>query len=176
MSVVQFLKQSVTFIHQGFTGAGAGLSVEQLHFSPTGDSHPIAWIVWHGARIEDFFVQQVFQGKPQLWDEGGWAAKTGLPEKGIGTGQATDDAKAVRIKDLDAFREYAGAVAARTDAFLDGLSDDDLAREVALGQRVERLGEAISLHFVTHLNGHRGEVNTLRGIMGFPPVMLNRGG
>ena len=27
-----------------------------------------------------------------------------------------------------------------------------------------------------HLNGHRGEVNTLRAMMGFPPALANQGG
>jgi len=29
---------------------------------------------------------------------------------------------------------------------------------------------------VIHLNGHRGEVNLLRGMMGLDPVLLNQGG
>ena len=54
-------------------------------------------------------------------------------------------------------------------------SDDDLAREVKLGQRTEALGESINLHLVMHLNGHRGEINLIRGMLGFDPVLLNQG-
>lgn len=170
------MKQSLTFIHRVFLTAGDGLTPEQLHFSPEGESHSIAWIQWHGARIEDLLVQQVFQGKPQIWEAENWAERTGLPAQGFGTGQATDDAKAIRIKDLDAFHQYAEAVAKQTDAFLDGLDDAALERQVTLGQRQETLGESITLHLVTHLNGHRGEINLLRGEMGFQPVTANTGG
>ncbi|MCZ2109342.1 MAG: hypothetical protein LC118_07230, partial [Dehalococcoidia bacterium] len=132
--------------------------------------------MWHGARIEDLFFQQIFQGKQSEWDEGGWAAKTGLPEKGFGTGQSNEDARAVRITSRDAFRQYQQRVGERAMAYLDTIGDEDLTREVKLGEKTETLGESINLHLVIHLNGHRGEINLLRGMMGFDPVLLNQGG
>lgn len=176
MAAIDFMRQTLEFVHRGFRGAGDGLSDEQLHFVPEGQSHSIAWCMWHGARIEDLFFQQIFQGKPSEWDTGGWAAKTGLPEKGFGTNQPADEARNLRIGSLDEFRAYQGKVAELADSYLAGLSDDDLSREVRLGERVETLGQSINLHLVIHLNGHRGEINLLRGMMGFDPVLLNQGG
>ena len=176
MSSIDFMKQTLDFIHRGFRGAPDGLSDEQLHFVPEGQSHSIAWCMWHGARIEDLFFQQLFQGKPAEWETGGWAAKTGLPEKGFGTGQSTEDAANVRITSLPAFREYQAKVAELSTAFLSGLSEADLSREVKMRDQTESLGQSINLHLVIHLNGHRGEVNLLRGMQGFDPVLLNQGG
>lgn len=59
-------------------------------------------------------------------------------------------------------------------AFLDSLDDEGLKREVKLGEKTETIGESINLHLVIHLNGHRGEVNLLRGMQGFDPVLLTR--
>jgi hypothetical protein len=178
MNTVDFLRQTIRFLQESFRVAGDGLSDEQLHYSPEGESHSIAWVQWHAARIEDMFVQQLFQNQSQEWDTGGWAARTGLPEKGFGTRQPTDEAKAVRITDRGAFAEYQAKVAAHTNAFLDQAAGDEsiLEREIKLGERTEQIGESITLHMVTHLNGHRGEVNLLRGEMGFQPVLPNRGG
>jgi len=176
MNAVDFMKQTLEFLHRGFRGATEGLSDDQVHFVPEGESHSIAWIVWHAARIEDLFIQQIFQRQQGEWEAGGWAAKTGLPEKGFGTGQSLEDAKAIRIGDMEAFRQYVEKVAGLTDQFLGSLTDDELGREVKLGERTETLGESINLHLVMHLNGHRGEVNLLRGMMGFPPVLMNQGG
>ncbi len=176
MDAVQGIQQAMSFLHQSFRGAGSGLSDDQLHWSPEGESHSIAWVLWHAARIEDLFIQQVFQQKQQEWEAGGWADRTGLPPRGFGTGQPTADAKSLRIADLEAFGEYAARIAALADEFIAGLSEADLDREVKLGERVEKLGQSITLHLVTHLNGHRGEVNTLRGMMGFAPVLVNQGG
>jgi uncharacterized damage-inducible protein DinB len=175
-TAIDFMKQTLDFIHRGFKGAPDGLSDEQLHFVPEGQSHSVAWCMWHGARIEDLFFQQVFQAKPAEWDAGGWAARTGLPEKGFGTGQTNEEAHAIRIADLRAFQDYQAQVAALSMDFLGGLDEPGLAREVTLRDRKETLGESINLHLVIHLNGHRGEINLLRGMMGFEPVLLNQGG
>jgi uncharacterized damage-inducible protein DinB len=176
MTAIDFMKQTLDFIHRGFRGAPEGLSLDQLHFVPEGQSHSIAWCMWHGGRIEDLFFQQIFQGKKSEWETGGWAAKTGLPEKGFGTGQSTEDAATIRIGDLAAFREYQAKLIELTSAYLDSLTDADLTREVKLGEKTEAVGESINLHLVIHLNGHRGEINLLRGMMGFEPVLLNQGG
>jgi len=132
--------------------------------------------MWHAARIEDLFIHQIFQGKPAEWETGGWAVRTGLPEKGFGTGQSVEDARAVRIGDLGAFAQYRDRVAALADAYVGALNEDGLAREVKLRERTETVGESINLHLAIHLNGHRGEINLLRGMMGFEPVLLNQGG
>lgn len=176
MAAIDFIRDNLTFVHRGFRQAANGLSKDQIHFVPPGQSHSIAWIMWHAARIEDMLIHQVFQAQPAEFKSGGWAAKTGLPEKGFGTGQSTEDAANVHIRDLDAFNEYRETVIGQSDAFLASLTDDDLTREVQLGEKTETLGESINLHLVTHLNGHRGEVNLLRGMMGFDPVMTNQGG
>ncbi len=176
MSATHYMKQSLNFIHGSLRTAGEGLTPDQLHFVPEGESHSIAWIMWHGARVEDLIVQQMIRGEKQEWESGGWADRTGLPAKGFGTGQSTEDAKSIRVTDLDAFAQYVKAVAGHTDALLDSVSDSELEREITVGQRTESVGQAITLHLITHLNGHRGEVNLLRGMMGFAPVLPNQGG
>ncbi len=35
------------------------------------------------------------------------------------------------------------------------------------------MSESIRLHLLTHLNGHRGEINLIRGMQGLPPLMAN---
>jgi hypothetical protein len=132
--------------------------------------------MWHAARIEDFFFQRVYGGGQEEWRTGGWAERCGLPDRGFGTGQSTEEAQSVRIGDREAFHAYQAEVHRRAMEYLDGLTDADLDRETKLGDNVEPLGHSINLHLTVHLNGHRGEVNMLRGIMGFPPVLVNQGG
>ena len=175
MSAVAYFRESMDFLHGAFAAADSGLTDAQLHFIPPGESHSIAWVLWHAARMEDRFVQRIFQDRPTEWETGGWARRTGLPAAGFGTGQTTAEASAIRIADRAAFAQYAARVAALTDAFLGGLTDDDLAREVRV-RAVETVGFAINRHLVTHLNGHRGEVNLLRGMLGFAPVLPDQGG
>lgn len=176
MSATKYMKMSLAFLHGSFKQAGEGLTDEQLHFVPEGESHSIAWIMWHGPRVEDLIVQQVIGGGPTEWQRGGWAAKTNLPEKSFGTGQSTEEAKAITIADRATMMSYLDTVFSLTNQLLDEVDEAGLEREVKLGERTETVGQAITLHLVTHLNGHRGEINLLRGMMGFGPVMPNQGG
>ena len=94
---------------------------------------------------------------------------------GSGRGSRTTDAQAIHIADMGAFAEYQEAVWAATARFLDGATDADLEREVQSRTGTESVGEAISLHMLGHFNGHRGEINTLRGMQGMPTVMAAQG-
>ena len=172
MSTVAFIQRSLEFTHAALIDARNG-SDEQLHFVPERGSHSIAWCLWHTSRVEDLIISRV-TGEPQLWSEE-WAARTGLPFEGFGTGMADEDARQVRVGDLEALGRYQDAVFERTAQFLASATDEDLEREIPARNGSESVGEAISLHMMGHFNGHRGEINTLRGMQGMPTVMAAQG-
>lgn len=172
MSTVDFIVRSLDFTHNALRDARNGTD-EQLHFVPPEGSHSIAWCLWHTARVEDLIMSRV-SGQDPVWSED-WAAKTGLPYDGFGTGMSDDDAQQVHITDMQAFNDYQEAVFARTADFLANATDEDLEREIPARNGTESVGEAISLHMMGHFNGHRGEINTLRGMQGMPTVMAAQG-
>src|SRR6266508_389592 len=116
----------------------------------------------------DNMVQYILQNKKTpLWVEGGYAAKTGLPEMVQGTGMATADAQALRIKDLGAFKEYMGKVWASTDALIAENDPALLDRMVT----VRPLGEmhamrALGMVCLTHGMTHFGEIELARTLVG----------
>ena len=173
MSTVDFIRRGLDFAHGALADARNGTD-EQLHFVPPKGSHSIAWCLWHTARVEDLIVNARILSQPTIWNAE-WAERTGLPAEGFGTGQPDADAQKVRIADMDAFAAYQEAVWAATARFLDGATDADLEREVPTRAGTESVGEAISLHMLGHFNGHRGEINTLRGLQGMPTVMAAQG-
>lgn len=172
MSTVDFIARSLDFTHNALRDARNGTD-EQLHFVPEGGSHSIAWCLWHTSRIEDLMLTRITGGTP-VWSQE-WADKIGLPFEGFGTNMSDDDAQAIHIKDMQAFNDYQEAVFQRTADFLGSASDEDLEREIPAREGTESVGEAISLHMMGHFNGHRGEINTLRGMQGMPTVMAAQG-
>jgi len=112
--------------------------------------------------------------QPAIWNEE-WARRTGLPAEGLGVGQTDEDAQKIRIDDMKALAAYQEAVWAATARFLDTATDAELEREVPSRTGTESVGEAISLHLLGHFNGHRGEINTLRGMQGMPTVLAAQG-
>ena len=173
MSTVAYIQRALAFAHAALADARNGTD-EQLHFVPDHGSHSIAWCLWHTTRIEDLLVNVRFKGGAPIWDKA-WADKTGLPLEGFGTNMDDDEAQAVHIGDMAAFQQYQEAVWAATDEFLRKASDAELEREIPSRTGTESVGEAISLHMIGHFNGHRGEINTLRGMQGMPTVMAAQG-
>ena len=172
MSTVSFIQRSLEFTHNALIDARNGTD-EQLHFVPEQGSHSIAWCLWHTARVEDLIMSRV-TGGDLVWSEE-WAGKTGLPFDGFGTGMSDDDAREVHVTDMDALNGYQDAVFEQTASFLANATDEDLEREIPARNGTESVGEAISLHMMGHFNGHRGEINTLRGMQGMPTVMAAQG-
>jgi hypothetical protein len=112
---------------------------------------------------------------PEIWDER-WAERTGLPFDGAGTGMSDEEAQQVTLKDMEAFREYQEAVWKQTEEYLNSVTADDLlAERPTRDGGTETIGQGISLHMLGHFNGHRGEINLLRGMQGMPTVLQREG-
>jgi uncharacterized damage-inducible protein DinB len=174
MSTVDYIKNSLGFAHRALADARNG-TPEQLHFVPEHGSHSIAWCLWHTARVEDLIINARSRQAPQVWNED-WAKRIGLPFEGMGTGMSDEQAQGIRIENLDAFKEYQEAVWTQTDEYLGSLTDKDLEREIPTRDGgTESVGQGISLHMLGHFNGHRGEINTLRGMQGLPTVLVHEG-
>lgn len=173
MSTVDFIRRSLDFAHRALADARNGTD-EQLHFVPEQGSHSIAWCLSHTARVEDLIINGRVRQEPPIWNDE-WARRTGLPVEGTGNGLSDEEAQQIRISDIDAFAEYQEAVWEQTGEFLRTASDEDLEREVPSRTGTESIGESISLHMLGHFNGHRGEINTLRGMQGMPTVLAAQG-
>jgi hypothetical protein len=108
-----------------------GLDNEQLLMQPGGDANPIAWLIWHLARVQDAELAGLV-GDRQLWQDGDWASRFGLePDPhNHGYGHTADEVRAVRPESVDALLEYLDAVDARTKENLRALTPSDLDRVV----------------------------------------------
>jgi uncharacterized damage-inducible protein DinB len=108
-----------------------GLDREQLLARPDPAANPIAWLVWHTARVQDHHVGELL-GVAQLWVGDNWAGRFGLdpdPDN-TGYGHTPDDVARVVPVRADDLLDYLGAVQARTVAFLATLTDGALDRVV----------------------------------------------
>lgn len=172
MTAVEFIHLELKRLHQMFDKAIADLTPEQLHAVPGG--HPkantIAWGVWHYVRTEDNVVRFILQNRrPTVWQEGSYADRLGLPPVAQGTGMSTEDAHALRIKDVGLFTEYIQRVWASTDEFIAGADAASLGRVVTLKPlgnmpAIRALGQVGLSHGMTHI----GEISLARTLLGLP--------
>jgi hypothetical protein len=173
LTAADFIRAQLARLHAGLDRVMADLTPEQLHAVPAG--HPrantIAWGVWHYVRTEDNIVRWVIQDRrPPVWTEGGYPQKLGLPPAAQGTGMSTAEAQALRINDLDLFREYTRKVWASTEALFDGATPELLGKTITvkpLGDMtvVQCLGQVGLTHGMTHL----GEIELARLLVASRP-------
>ena len=174
MTAVELVHMELKRLHKMLDGSLSGLTTDQLHATPGGNpkANTIAWAVWHVVRTEDNVVRFVLQNRrPPVWTEGGYPEKLGLPPVAQGTGMSTEDAHALRIKDVDLFREYMQKAWASTDEFfahVDPATLDKIVTVKPLGDMpmIRVLAQVCASHGMMHF----GEMELARVLVGAAPV------
>lgn len=105
-----------------------GLTAAERRHQPGPESNHIDFIVWHVARVEDMWIQMFAQGKPPIWESGGWSEKLGIPTKEIGFGFTIEQARDLPVYDYDLMDEYAKEVRASTLAYIDTATVEELSK------------------------------------------------
>jgi hypothetical protein len=142
------------------------LNDDQLSWRPSPLAHNIAFTLWHIARSEDNMQNDVNQ-RGTVWANGGFAAKWGYPEKGVGTNWDDERAASLRMPGKSRLLEYVTAVFAACDEAADKL-DEALLNETRKsgflgGDAI--VGEVL-LGSITHANRHLGEMEYIKGLQG----------
>ena len=145
-----------------------GLTTEQLTYRIDADANPIAWLVWHLTRVQDDHVAAAF-GAPQVWTDGGWAARFGLPPGSIDTGYGHNRTQVAAVSEACAasalLDDYHGAVYEQTLKLVSGITDADLDRVV---DTTWRPPVTLGVRLVSVLNDgaqHAGQAAFVRGVV-----------
>jgi len=162
----ELLRQQLTGYHDILEQTIGDCGRQTLDHNPAGATITnVGSIYAHTLFAEDSIVHGMLQGKPPLYQTGDWASRTKLamPKPGEFT---PEWARSVKL-DLPVFQQYAKAVYAATDAYVNGLSDADLDRKVQTGF----VGEQTVAFVVSNILGwhaaqHTGEIAALKGVQG----------
>jgi uncharacterized damage-inducible protein DinB len=161
MDTIDFIRQLLAAVRRQTDEAMKDLTVEQFNWTPSGTANPISAIFVHFLNSEDAFIQVQMQGKPKIWDEGGWAEKTGVKVP-PGYSGGWEEVKNMTLA-LEPLLAYQQAVRAATVACLDKLTPGELDR-VMKTARGDRSVATIFTLVVNHALIHSGEIGALKGI------------
>jgi uncharacterized damage-inducible protein DinB len=130
MDVRELLIDHFERIRELYVDLPDGLDVDTAHHRPGGTGNPIAWLLWHTARVQDDHVAGLSGGQ-QAWEDG-WADRFDLPfdRHDIGYGHSSEDVDAVRIERLEDLVDYHEAVHQLSLAYVGRVDDDELDRVV----------------------------------------------
>jgi hypothetical protein len=148
-------------------GAVDGVELAMLTEAPSPGANPIAWLVWHAARVQDDHLAEIL-AVDQVWVGDDWARRFGLdPDpSNTGYGHSARDVAAVRPESPEVLLEYLDAVDRRTRTMLGSLTPAELDRivdwgwdpPVTLGVRLVSIADD-SLQ-------HLGQAAYVRGLLG----------
>ena len=175
MTALEFVHAELKRLHGMLDKAIGDLPPAQLHAVPA--NHPnantLAWTFFHYVRTEDNVVRFVLQNRrPTVWAEGGYAEKLGLPPVAQGTGMSPADAQALRLKDIELFRDYMQKVWASTEEFLTKTDPAVLDRVVTVKPLGDMPGiRALGQTCLSHGMAHAGEIELVRTLVGAGPAI-----
>ncbi|MFY9775589.1 MAG: DUF664 domain-containing protein [Trebonia sp.] len=154
-------------IRETVTDTLYGLTAEQLTYRADADANPIAWLIWHLTRVQDDHVAAAF-GVPQVWSDGGWAGRFGLPGSSD-TGYGHNTIQVAAVSEACAasalLADYHEAVYEQTIKLVSGITDADLDRVVDTSWRPP---VTLGVRLVSVLNDdaqHAGQAAFVRGIV-----------
>ncbi len=157
------------------------LTLEQINHHERAGVLPLAFSFVHFQKHQDGAVSRTFRGEQPLWEQGGWAERTGVNIDKGGREESVEEMEQLRIGDLDAFREYQSAVIARTAETLEGVTIEELS-EVIIAELPENMRniycaivvdggpirklESLECFVYQHGLRHMGEVEHGRALVG----------
>lgn len=167
MSKKDMLKGQIAITRMVIDGTMADVNPEQVMKAPGGTAHPIGATYAHSVLSEDAVINGMLRKQPMIATTD-FEGKTGTsdPMPAFGEGGLYDWACDVKI-DLPKVLEYAKAVHAQTDKYIDDLSDDDLSQKVEFGGMGQQsIADVITLIAIVHPSNHIGEISALKGVGG----------
>jgi Protein of unknown function (DUF664) len=168
MRSIELITDAFGRIRETVTDTLYGLTAEQLTYRVDADANPIAWLIWHLTRVQDDHVAAAF-GVPQVWSDGGWAARFGLPRGSMETGYGHSRHQVAAISEAVAasglLTEYHDATYQQTVKLVSGIADADLDRVVDTSWRPP---VTLGVRLVSVINDdtqHAGQAAFVRGIV-----------
>jgi len=116
MDANELLTDHFERIRELYVAVPTDLSAQDAHHRPGGSGNPVAWLLWHTARVQDDHVARL-AGVEQAWHDG-WSDRLDLPfdRDDIGYGHTPSEVAALRVDDLqplgDLIRVRAGELSA----------------------------------------------------------------
>ena len=163
MDVIEYIRRQMAGMRRSINGNMQNMSGELFNYPSPGTANTISATYVHLIYSEDHFVQEILQDKTTVWDSGQWSEKVGIPKPpDIG-----EDWSAFKRQQLPVQPQldYAAAVWAATDAYLDTLSAEDLDRYVQFAGGERTVADMLLLATSQAL-GHNGEIAALKGVQG----------
>lgn len=169
-TALALIKEEIKNAHDMLESVVVDIKPEDIQKDPGGKAFPLGSLYAHLVFSEDAIVNGMIRKSVPLF-AGEWAAKTGAssPMPAMDANWAANNetwSKSVTI-DLTLLQTYAKAVYANTDAYIATLTDDDMEKEIDMGDwGKKKLGLLLAGFVVGHTYSLAGEISAIKGVHG----------
>jgi hypothetical protein len=163
MDTIEYIKREQAGMRRFVEMTLKDMTPELFNWPAPGTANTISATFLHFINVEDHFVNELIQGKAQVWESGGWSRKTGI-DKPPSIGEDWTGFKHRKVE-IGPLLEYKAAVWAATDAYMAGVTPAELDRMVPFAGSERTVAEILMLAS-TQSHGHAGEIAALKGIQG----------
>lgn len=169
MNTLELLKVNLFVAHDSFAKTTADITQEMADWVPPGMAHPIGERFAHAVAAEDWMIHSIAQGGAP-WFASSWAGKAGFGNASQLTfTYTTEQARAFRIDDVNALREYQNAIFADSAGYLSNLDGAAMERMIdmtAIGYGKVPAPVWWSTFVIGHVHDLMGEISILKGCLG----------
>jgi len=178
--ILDSLQRRMRAMHSLWEDAVATMTLDHVNAVEREPVLPIAFSLFHFVQIEDLSATMLGAG-PMVYDDA-WGGRMGLAIADHGKHRTVDEMVHQRIGDYDAFREYMGAVFAKTEGWLAELDPATLTDVVVAPPYPPNIASTYSArvggeHGITRLDAaecwiyqhglrHMGEIEHARALVG----------
>lgn len=165
MSDIDTLREGLQWANQVMEMTIADVTAEIADWLPPGNAHPVGASYVHAIVAQDTIVNAMIKGGAPLMAST-WAGKTGCSDPQFLN--AAEWSRSVKV-DVPAFREYAQAVYAASEEYLNTLTEADLqsTRDLSqAGMGIRTVRWIFNAIIIGHMNNLAGEISAAKGAQG----------
>jgi hypothetical protein len=163
MDAIAYLQIEFDALRRRYGETMAGITDEQLNWTPPGTANSIGVNLLHCVAGEDLFVQQLIREKPTLWETQNWGEKIGVPVAPGGP-VGWEEARQANLN-LAAIMEFEEAVCEETLTYLNSLTPEALDRPVSFFGSERPVAFLLAI-IIFHSFEHLGEISAIKGVQG----------
>lgn len=139
MRAMELLERQFGSVHSILHAVADDLTQDEMTTRTLADTNLLAFDFWHVSRVQDWVLQTLVRGVPELIDEPRWQGRGRLATHGIGVGMTLDEADelahSLALADVLA---YADAAHANVISWLQAHTDEELERQPDVPEYLKR--------------------------------------
>ena len=166
MTTKEILKNCFNRAQEVLDKAVGDLTREEIAYRAGPEANPIGFILWHIRRVEDRLINHTIRQSAQIWEEGDWHSKLGLPEdpKTTGFNFTKEQVDTFPVPELAELLSYQRMVRNATLSLIDGLDDSEFDRPFHHGHEGDTTLVFLIGNTIVHVSQHAGQIDFIKGL------------